>query len=243
MTTKPSVLEKLNTQVQRHTGAPIWLLAVVRVVYQVVDWLFDNPLYVAAIAYFGPLKGLLVMTAAAAVLNSIYLIVWQKSRIDWLGVRAIKAAAIEGEEREIIEKLWGKRFRFAPFTWIYRLFIAVPLLVAKLVLWAINRGHATAFVVLSIFQDSFVTTAYFRHDKEGPLDRHDVKIFFWSLVISNVWWTARWSVIIAAALWVWEKFGEALTEVGKLVWGSAEVGMAAVLTAAPPTVTNLFLSL
>ena len=52
-------------------------------------------------------------------------------------------------------------------------------------------------------QDSFVATAYFRHGKDGPLDKHDWKIFFASLIISNLWWTLRWGVIITVVVGAW----------------------------------------
>src|SRR3989344_1148840 len=207
-----SMLKRINEKVKEHTGAPLWLLTFVRGLYQVVDWLFDNPLYVAAIVYFGPVKAFVVMTLASAVLNSLYLLIYQRTGIDWLGISAIKTAALATEERSIIGRLWNKRFRFPPFTWIYRVLVALPVAVAKIILWAINRGHGTAFLVLSVFQDSFVTTAYFRHGKTGPLDRSDWKIFLTSLVISNIYWTVRWGVIVEIAIALWKRFGAPLAE-------------------------------
>lgn len=201
------MFKKIDDRAREHFGASAKKLIFARGIYQAIDWTFDNPIYAAAIFYLGPLYGMLVMTGAAAFLNSLYLVIYQKTGIDWLGIGVIRKAAIAAEEQEIIGQIWGKKFPagWRWLRWPYRAFAALPLIGAKIVLWAINRGRVASFLALSVFQDSFVATAYFRHGKIGRLDRKDLQVFFASLIISNVYWTLRWGVIveIAKAIWNW----------------------------------------
>lgn len=198
------MLQKLDEKAVEHFGTSTGKLLLARGVYQVIDWTFDNPLYAAAIFYLGPIRAFLWMTLAAAVLNSTYLFIYWKTGIDWLGIGAIKKAAIATEEQELIGKIWHRRFAWGLLRWPYRLLMAPILAAAKIVLWGISRGRVTTFVVLSMFQDSFVATAYFRHGKIGRLDRKDWQVFFASLIISNLYWTLRWGVIVEIFRWAYE---------------------------------------
>lgn len=201
-----TMLRKLDEKALEHFGASAGKLLIARGIYQAIDWTFDNPIYAAAIFYFGPIKAFAWMTLAAAILNSCYLLIYQKTGVDWLGIGAIKKAAIATEEQELIAKIWNREFGWGWLRWPYRAFMAVPLVGAKLILWGINRGRVSTFVMLSLFQDSFVATAYFRHGKIGRLDRKDWQVFFASLIISNAYWTLRWGVIVEIVRAVWNSF-------------------------------------
>lgn len=200
------MLRKLDEQAKAHFGASAGKLVLARGVYQVIDWTFDNPLYAAAIFYLGPVSAFFWMTLAAAALNSCYLLIYHRTGVDWLGIGFIKKTALATEEQEVISKIWNKGFKWKWLRVPYRVLTAVPLVTAKLLLWGINRGRVAAFVMLSLFQDSFVATAYFRHGKIGRLDRKDWQVFFASLVLSNLYWTVRWGVIVEIIRVAWNWF-------------------------------------
>lgn len=197
------MLRRLNEHAKTHLGASLGKLAFARALYQAIDWTLDNPVYIATIVWLGPLYGFLTMTVVAGLLNSVYLLIYQRTGIDWLGINAVKKAALVAGERDHIQRLWDMRCRWFWLRWLYLTVVALPLLAAQILLWGINRGPIITFIVLSIFQDSFVATAYFRHGKEGPLDRRDWNIFFASLIVSNLWWTLRWGVVIELFRLVW----------------------------------------
>lgn len=64
-------------------------------------------------------------------------------------------------------------------------------------------GDAVAFVVLSVWEDPFIATAYLRHGRNNGLLGKDYAIFFGSVLFSNGYWILRTTAIIEIAKYVW----------------------------------------
>lgn len=61
----------------------------------------------------------------------------------------------------------------------------------KLLSWVMKKGDPVAILLLSIYFDPFITTAYMRrgaHKYDG-LSKRDWSIFISSLLIGNLYWT------------------------------------------------------
>jgi hypothetical protein len=179
-------------------------LVAARIVYQIVDWLLDNPVDAVVVYLLNPALSFLWIFGSAAVINLIYLKIYEKTKIDWLCVGLIKETALKADQLQTVERYWSKKFRWKALTYGYRLLIYIPYLGARVMLWALNRGHVATFIALSLLQDSFVTTAYFRHGREGNYSHRDWMIYFGSLTLSCAYWTLRWELIVGAAETVWK---------------------------------------
>lgn len=171
--------------------------------WTLIGWLYNNPLYIAAIAIYGPLAGGALMTFGSFVI-CFGMIHWYNSHgIDWLGVGAVDA--IRKLALHYAEKLAAWRSDTISGLILYIVFylpIRSLLALARLAnhpTW----GDATAFVLLSIFEDPFTTTAYLRHGDYGPMSRRDWSIFAGSMLLSNGYWILRTTLVIELALAIW----------------------------------------
>jgi len=64
----------------------------------------------------------------------------------------------------------------------------------------IRLGDVPAFIALSLFGDPFMTTLYLRKGTVmyNGLGRRDWLIFSASILLSNAYWTLRWTLIVEA---------------------------------------------
>lgn len=198
-----------NERSREHLGAGIGGLLVARIIYQVVDWLLDNPVDAIVVYHLqDPLLSFVWIFGSAAAINLVYLKIYEKTKVDWLGIGAFKKVAVAEEEHETLSKIWNKRFSgwwklLRPLYLLAMLWWIVP---AKIILWGIRRGRVVTFIVLSIWQDSFVTTAFFRHGKQGDSYRgRDWAIYIGSLTLSCAYWTLRWELLIAGGRFIWNR--------------------------------------
>lgn len=165
-----------------------------------ISWAYDNPLYIAAVVIYGPLVGGGMMTAGSLLICWGMLLWYNKQGTDWLGVGAVDSL------RELslcyTKKLAAWRADSLGGKALYGMFnlpIRLLLLIAKLANHP-KHGEVAAFVLLSIFFDPFITTAYLRHGRYGPMRWRERAIFFGSVLFSNAYWIARTSIIIELAL-------------------------------------------
>jgi len=172
-------------------------------IWTLISWIYNNPLYIAAIAIYGPVAGGALMTLGSLFI-CIGMILWYNKRgVDWLGVGAVDA--IKGLTLHYAEKLAQWRADSALGLLLFIVFylpIRLLLVVARLAnhpTW----GDTTAFVLLSIFEDPFTTTAYLRHGYYGPMTRRHWGIFAGSMLLSNGYWILRTTVVIELALAIW----------------------------------------
>lgn len=170
------------------------LLAKAQLVLASIDWSFDNLLYPTVLLLLGPLMGGVIMTVLAALACYVILAYYIQSKEDWLGVDVIETIKEQGGKW--VERLYSKQ----GYRWkIVHLLAFVPAKIFLLVLWLLKKNDVVAFITLSIYTDGFRATAFLRHGRKGPLTRRDWAIFWSSIVISNLWWTLRWSLIIEVA--------------------------------------------
>lgn len=147
-------------------------------VYATVNWFFDNVLYIFVVYQFGLLVGGAIMTTVSLVLSAATLLVYEKMRIDWVGVGSLARLT------SVPNPSWWQR----------------------IVRWAMRRGNVAIFIALCIFQDPFITTAYFRQGRFDGLDGRDWRIFFGSVFLSNLYWTLRSglaaAILVSALRWI-----------------------------------------
>ncbi len=147
-----------------------------------LDWLIYGAVVVWATSTWGPIKGSLVafaiMAPFSALMCLLYLRLYDWAKVDWFGFELIK----EMRDEESHEHWFGHL--------LHRL---------------IRLGSIPAFVVLSIHMDPFMTTVYFRHKhlQYQGLTRKDWAIFWGSVLLSNGYWTLRWTVIYGVVLFLW----------------------------------------
>ena len=115
------------------------------------------------------------MTFLSLVVCAITLLLYERMRIDWVGVGSLARLS------EIPNLSWWQR----------------------IIVWAMRRGAAVIFLVLCIFQDAFITTAYFRHGRFDGIKTHDWLIFIGSVFVSNIYWTMRSGVVVAIFVVAW----------------------------------------
>jgi len=140
-------------------------------------YLFDFLLYPFVIWKLGVLKGGLVMTVLAGFFCYFLLCFYDWSKKDWLGIETLKSLKdYEGNSR-----------------------------IKKITAWFLRRSEPVILVFLSVRFDAFITTLYLRrgsHQYNG-LSRNDWKIFFFSLIVSNIYWTLASFLGITLIEYVW----------------------------------------
>jgi hypothetical protein len=140
-------------------GYGIWIL---------FGQLYDYVLWPIVQGYYG-MAGAVAMSVVAIATNFFVLHAYQRMGIDWLGVGVLQT--LQACIRAFANRLPALPSRF--------LHAVLHLL----------RSRPLAFVTLSSLTDSFLTTAYLRNGRFGPLERKDYAIFTGSSVVSCAAWT------------------------------------------------------
>lgn len=143
--------------------------------YATFNWVFDNILYVYVVYTLGVLRGGALMMAASFVQCAVTLVVYQRMRIDWVGT---------GLLAEIRAKPTRTR-------------------VENALVWASNRHPGVIFTLLCVFQDPFITAAFFKQGSFERLSRRDWAIFVAAVLVSNLYWIFVASLIGQAVAVLW----------------------------------------
>lgn len=143
--------------------------------YATFNWFFDNVLYVYVVYTWGIVRGGAFMTLLSFIQCLLTLLVYQRMRIDWVGA-GLLADLKRKPNRSRTEAL--------------------------LVL-ASARNRVLIFILLCIFQDPFITTAYFKEGSFERLTRRDWQVFVGSVLVANLYWIFVAALIgqAVAALW------------------------------------------
>ena len=181
-----SALSKLSAHRLR-----IGTIAFSHALLSVVDFLFDNLLYPAMLVWCGKLIGGVIMTSLSCLICFCLVTFYVWSKKDWLGVDVVEAVKERGE-------IWIKRFYSNKGHWwlLIKAIAYLPSRIFLLVMWLLKKNDIAAFMALSVYQDAFKTTIFLRHGRTDGLVSRDWIIFVASIIVSNVYWTLRWSVII-----------------------------------------------
>lgn len=163
--------------------APAWQgrianLAAGITAFKLTSYLFDYILYPFVIYELGIIKGGLLMTFLAAVINILCLKFYDLSKRDWLGIEALKGVkAYEGKNR-LVRVMSG----------------------------LLKKSDPAAFFFLSIKEDAFITMIYLRHGSHqyNGMSARDWRIFLASLAVANIYWTLAAYMGISVIEWVWK---------------------------------------
>jgi len=168
--------------------------------YSCWTWVWDNPIWFGVIGYFsyhfGDVKGIaiasVVMTIGAFINNFIFLVTYQWRKKDWLAVE--EAEAIRQKTRDRTDK-WFVKARERDQRGLYGLLI-------RIIIWF------GTFSLLSIYEDSFITTAILRGKVGGKLTGKDYATFVLSTLVGCIYWSARngvlFGVVKATAIGIWK---------------------------------------
>jgi hypothetical protein len=137
--------------------------------YAAFNWVCDHIVYVFVVYKLGIAVGGAAMTAFSLVQCALTLHVYERMQIDWVG-----AGMLADLDKVTAPRRWQ-----------------------RVLLWATKRGKVPAFLALSFFQDPFITTAYFRGGRFDRIDSRSWRIFFGSVLVSNVYWTIRAGILAA----------------------------------------------
>ncbi len=156
---------------------------------RIEEYLFDWLLYGVVVAWciftYGNVWGYAVAFVIMAPLSALvcygYIRFYDWAKKDWLGL-------------ETLEEL---REQEATHGWFMRH-------VVRIAKW----GDIPMFIALSIYGDPFMVTVYFRRGAHlyNGLSRRDWYIFWGSVIVSNAYWTLRWTVIFVIAIPLWNYF-------------------------------------
>jgi hypothetical protein len=137
-------------------------------IYIFLGQLYDYVLWPIVQGYHG-MTGAVAMSVGAVVTNFIVLHTYQRMGIDWLGTGVLQT--LHTRAAKLADRLPALPSR------LLRILLRLP------------RSRPLAFLALSVFTDSFLTTAYLRNGRFGPLERKDLAIFAGSSVVSCAAWT------------------------------------------------------
>ncbi len=144
------------------------------------SWIFNYILYPSALIYFGYVLGGAIMTALSCMICAGVLIHYQHSKVDWVGSGMIDAL----RTADTTKRGWFVRT----------------------LAWFVKKGDFFMFVLLSIFQDPFITAAYFTRGAFKGITKKIWVIFGLSCILSNLYWTVRMSFIIAILKGIYSLF-------------------------------------
>ena len=135
-------------------------LAAGLLVWNVLDYAFDYVLYPLVLWKLGLLRGGLLMSALSLLFCLALLRIYNRLGRDWLGIEFVR----------------NQRHYQGPSRW------------RRCLAWLLTRGDGVAFVVLTLKNDPFITTAYLRHSAYSRMNVRDWVIFMGSWLISNALW-------------------------------------------------------
>lgn len=160
------------------------------------SWVYDNPIWLIVTASLGVVEGSIIMTLGAMILNFFFLSLYQKYEIDFLGVNGFAILKENGDK-------WAEKVH-NHHNFLVRTIFWIPASFFCLLVWAVRKNDALAFIALSIQTDSFITTAFLRGKVGGKLTQKDYVIFFSSTALSCLYWSLRNGVILAILKGGWE---------------------------------------
>lgn len=157
--------------------------------YEVWNFAFDFLLWPLIQAFYG-FVGVILLILIVLVLNFSVLLWYQRKKVDWFGVEEVEDLKVKGH-------LWVRKISNHR-NLIKRFSLYIPVQILRLMIYLLNKNDVFAFVTLSIWQDSFITTIFLRHGKIKKLDQRDYIIFVASTIFSCLVWSVLMQVIITA---------------------------------------------
>lgn len=157
--------------------------------YEAYNFSFDFLMWPLVQAYYGFI-GTVLLILIALTNNFIVLHWYHKKKVDWLGVNVVEDVKEKGH-------LWvhevGNHKNL-----IKRYSLYIPAKILHFFIWLLNKNDIFAFVTLSTWQDSFITTIFLRHGRFDKLDKRDYIIFVSSTILSCLMWSVLMQAVILA---------------------------------------------
>jgi hypothetical protein len=169
-------------------------IAIGRTAKYVLDWSFDNLLYLWLLYRYGVFCGGAIATTLSVLICLLLVLRYERMGMDWLGVNVIEAIKEDGEQ--LTKKL-------SSIHWFVRLTSWFPVQIFRIVLWCLKKNDWAAFFALSIHTDPFETTTFLRHGRFDGLKRKDWLVFVGSCLVANGYWTCRSLVVLKSLLGLW----------------------------------------
>lgn len=157
------------------------------------DWLLYGSVSAFAVAHLGWMWGAVatfaIMVPFSIAMCLLYFRLYDWAKVDWFGFEAIKEMRDELSGTSRVARYAHRIARF---------------------------GDVPAFFAFSLFFDPFMTTLYLRKGagKYNGMSERDWRVFWASVVVSNGYWSLRWSVIIEALQFLWPSFKPFLQGLG-----------------------------
>lgn len=164
--------------------------------YTTWSWVFDNPVWLFVIGWYGFVEGSIIMTFAVVVNNFVFLILHQNDQAKWLGVNGLDILKEKGHE-------WADRFHQHKNIFV-RIVFWIPAHLFKFIVRLVRKNNILAFIALSIETDSFIATAFLRGKVQGKLRTKDYITFVASTILSCFYWSLRNGFILVILKMVWE---------------------------------------
>lgn len=155
--------------------------------YEAFCVIYDYLLWPLVQGYYGD-KSVILLTLGAMALNFLVLKWYQASGNDWLGVNYLEEIKIKGDK-------WAEKI-YQHQSGLVRALMYVPAKVFQLVIWLLKKNDVLAFLFLSAWKDSFVTTAFLRHGRFGKLEKRDYWVFIFSTILSCLVWGLLVKVVL-----------------------------------------------
>ena len=165
--------------------------------YEAYNFSFDFVMWPILQAFFG-FFGVILLIIIALTNNFLILLWYQKKKVDWFGVNEVETLKANG-------RLWVHEVSNHK-NLLKKISLYIPAKILQFMIWLLNKNDIFAFVTLSVWQDSFITTIFLRHGKFDKLDRRDYTIFVASTVLSCLAWSVLMQVIISAIRGIWGLF-------------------------------------
>jgi hypothetical protein len=143
-----------------------------------LDWLLYGAVVITCTANWGPLWGSLagfaIMAPVSAILSLGYIRLYDWAQTDWFGLEFLKGLRDETSRTSLLARV-------------------------------VRSGNVPAFFALSLYGDPFLTTIYLREGagKYTNLAGRDWFLFWSSVIVSNAYWTLRWTAIAELARFLW----------------------------------------
>ena len=166
-------------------------------IYEAYAFAFDFILWPILQSFYG-IAGVILLIFLALIANFLVLLWYQKHKVDWFGVNVLEDIKEKGH-------IWVREVDNHKNIF-KKISLYIPARLLQFMIWILNKNDIFAFVTLSIWQDSFITTIFLRHGKFTKLDKRDYIIFVSSTIFSCLIWSVLMQIIITAVKAVWGLF-------------------------------------
>ena len=178
---------------------------------KVVDWIYDLFVFTVVLVKFGWI-GIPFLALGAGFLCWITILMYDRTKVDFLGIESAKKEMKIFKEKLVV---WIENLDKKPGRRVH-----VPFMKVKVrpdtgaIKMALEKVWLVEFFICTFEWDAAVTTLYLREKAFGGLTRRDWKIFWASVVLSCVYWSA----VVLTGIAVYECSEELVVAILLAIW-------------------------